>query len=66
MREIRQKRERQALKKGGKKLPHHVRRSASQLHRMEGIIRNLLSPHTRHVKIYTLRSNSKKKKKITL
>lgn len=62
MREIRQKRARQALKKGGKKLPHHVRRSASQLQRMKGIIENLLSPYTRNVKIYTIRPSKKKRK----
>jgi hypothetical protein len=60
MRETRQKRERQALKKRGKKLPHHVRRSASQLHRMKGLIENLLSPYTRNVKIYRLRASKKK------
>ncbi len=58
MRETRQKRE--PLKKGGKKLPHHVRRSASQLHRMKGVIENLLSPYTRNVKIYRLRASKKK------
>ncbi len=62
MREIRQKKERQAFKKRKKILPHHVRRSASQLHKMKGIIENLLSPYTRNIKIYTIRSSKKKKK----
>lgn len=62
MPQIGQKIERRA-KRGKKKLPPHVRRSASQLERVEGIIRTLLSPYTQNIKIYPFRSHRRGKKK---